>query len=159
MSTADIGVLVADKQESTAPPTTTNRYDVFHEIKKLCSDNVRGGRFCASDIISNGSAVASHSRSCASNVSHSLPNKQLGLHISGIGEISLPISSRQGKVIKSNSWEIKNDSYKKVFQVEPEDITIQNPKWEAALNSLVDRVAYKLGVSPMDLSAELDMLL
>ena len=140
MSAADIGVLVGDQQD-TAATTTTNRFDVFQEIKNLCSDNVRGGS------------------PCASNVSHSLPNKQIGLQIKGIGEISLPISSRQGKVIKSTCWEVKNDSYKKVFQVEPEDITIQNRKWETALDSLVESVAYKLGVSPMDLSAELDMLL
>ena len=140
MSTAaDIGVLVGDHQESTA--TTTTRFDVFQEIKNLCNDNVRGGS------------------PCASSRSPSLPDKQLGLHISGIGEISLPISSRQGKAIKSTCWEIKNDSYKKVFQVEPEDITIQNPKWEAALDSLVETVAYKLGVSPMALTADLDMCL
>ena len=142
MSTADIGVLVGDQQDAAATTTTTTRFDVFQEIEKLkCSDDcVRGGS------------------PCAANISHSLPNKQLGLQISGIGEISLPISSRQGKAI-TNAWEIKNDSYKKVFQVEPEDITIQNPKWETALDSLVETVAYKLGVSPMDLSAELDMLL
>ena len=140
MSAADIGVLVVDQQDSAATTTTRTRFDVFQEIKKLNDNCIRGGS------------------PCASNVSHSLPNKRLGLQISGIGEISLPISSRQGKAI-TNAWEIKNDSYKKVFQVEPEDITIQNPKWETALDSLVETVAYKLGVSPMDLSAELDMLL
>jgi len=140
MSDADIGVLTGDQQDEAAT-TATTRFDVFQEIEKCNNNCIRGGS------------------PCAANVSHSLPNKQLGLHISGIGEISLPISSRQGKAIKSNSWEIKNDSYNKIFQVEPEDITIQNPKWEAALNSLVKTVAYKLGVSPMDLSVELDMLL
>jgi len=140
MSAADIGVLVGDQQDAAAP-TKTTRFDVFQEINKLNDNCIRGGS------------------PCASNVSHSLPNKQLGLHISGIGEISLPISSRQGKAIKSTCWQIKNDSYNKIFQVEPEDITIQNPKWETALDSLVETVAYKLGVSPMDLSAELDMLL
>jgi len=140
MSTADVGVLIGDQQDAAAT-TTTTRFDVFQEIEKCSSNCVRGGS------------------SCASNVSHSLPNKQLGLHISGIGEISLPISSRQGKAIKSNYWEIKNDSYNKIFQVEPEDITIQNPKWETALDSLVETVAYKLGVSPMALTADLDMCL
>jgi hypothetical protein len=144
MSAADIGVLVADKQESTAKPTT-NRYDVFHEIKKVCSDNVRGGRFCASDIKSNGSAVASHS----------LP-KELGLHIDGIGEISLPISGNNSETIKSNSWELDDE---KTYQIESDKVQIQNPEWETELDNLVRTVAYKLGVNPTDLSADLDVLL
>lgn len=55
---------------------------------------------------------------------------------------------------------IQNDSYHKVFQIDTQQLhKFKNPNWEVALEKLVTTVAYKLGVNPCYLTAQLDMLL
>ena len=146
---ADIGVLrstggagINDAAANDEQPTT--RMDVYAALDAAAYR----GSCCAAD------------KADGSTTAPTLPAVP-GLHIKGIGNIPLPISDGHAEAIKSNlaNWKVNNAQYHNVYQVEPENVTIQNPKWDASLKSLVENVAFKLGANPEYLSAELSNLL
>ena len=83
----------------------------------------------------------------------------LGLHITDVGKISLPLSDDNKEAIKAKAQLIDDDKYNNIFQIEPDKVTIKNPAYDIALQKLVKHVAYKLGVNPSNISANLEMLL
>lgn len=144
---ADIGVLRSAGDpgiNAAANDESTTRMDVYAALEDVAHRGFMGGSCCAAD------------KADGSTTAPSLPNLP-GLHIKGIGNIPLPISDSHAEAIKSNlaNWKVDDAQY----QVEPEQITILNPKWGASLKSLVKTVALKLGANPDFLSAELSNLL
>ena len=144
---ADIGILSANRQggDDTAPSGGYNeeeptcRHDVY---EALHSTSYRGS--CCTADKADGTTTAP-----------ALPSAP-GLRINGVGDVSLPINDVHAKEIKAKAWRIKDESFHKVYQIEPQKMRIQNPTWAASIEKLVEAVAYKLGVCPSSLSAELD---
>ena len=78
----------------------------------------------------------------------------LQLHVQNLGEIKLPLRDPQAKeLIKACKQAPYGKNYKTLvdktvrdtFQLEPSQIEIKNPEWNAKMNSLVDKVARDLG--------------
>ena len=85
----------------------------------------------------------------------------LGLRVNGVGDLPLPLSDWHAKTLKSNrnTVKINNGSYRKTYTVDSARVRIKNPTWKASLEKLVQTVAYKLGVDPTKLTAELHSLM
>ena len=106
------------------------------------------GRCCASD------------KADGTTLTPTLPTT-LGLRVTGVGDLALPLSEWHAKTLKSNTntVEINNGSYHKAYTVDSKRVRIKNPVWKSSLEKLVQTVAYKLGVDPTKLTAELQSLL
>ena len=78
-----------------------------------------------------------------------------------VGKLSLPITRDQAKSLKDPtvSYNINDDVFTKVWQIESQDLKIKNPDWGPSLTKLLSVVASKLGVPPPCLSANLDSML
>ena len=61
--------------------------------------------------------------------------------------------------MKCNSFNTNDASFKNVYQIEPNDIKINNPAWDASLNKLLKVVCSKIGVRSSDIASKLDMLM
>ena len=85
----------------------------------------------------------------------------LGLRVNGVGDLPLPLSDWHAKTLKSNrnTSKIDDGSFHKTYTVDSTRVRIKNPAWKASLEKLVQTVAYKLGVDPTKLTAELHSLL
>jgi len=119
-------------------------YDVYSSLNYA---NYTGS-FCASD------------KADGTTLTPALPTT-LGLRVNGVGDLPLPLTDYQAKTLKSNknTTKIDNGSYHKTYSINSKLIRIKNPTWTASLEKLVKTVAYKLGVNPSKLSAELHSLL
>jgi hypothetical protein len=104
---------------------------------------------------------------CAAGPAKDLPPLP-GLHIEGVGDIPLPISDVQAKLLADIAEQaphgkgmetIVDTSVRNTLQVDPTKVTIQNPAWGPSLQKLVDQAAEALGVSPSLVRAELYKLL
>eukprot|EP00984_Skeletonema_dohrnii_P028925 scaffold19148_cov67-Skeletonema_dohrnii-CCMP3373.AAC.1 len=146
---ADIGILAQQPRLNDdgsptlleGPEIMTSRRDVYESIS-IEYGTTHWGNCCYADIADG------------STVSPALPST-VGLRISGVGNVPLPILGHQANKIKSMST---TNGGGPVFEIDADEIKIQNPQWEASLEKLVETVAYKLGVVPSYLSAELDKL-
>lgn len=151
---ADIGILAnnnsnnsnsddASSESSSSLDPITSRWDVYESIEY---GTEHCGNCCYSDIADG------------STTSPALP-PIIGLRISGVGKgnnnIPLPITDEHADKIKAKATKKKGA----VYGVDADKIKIQNPQWGAALEKLCETVAYKLGVSPMYLTAELGGLM
>lgn len=160
MSSADVGVLGAsagrrgagngggggdDASDSAAEPTCL--YDVYNSVS-YAAYRESCGHFCASDIADG------------TTLTPALPTT-LGLRVTGVGDLPLPLSEFHAKALKSNpnTRLVDQDSYHKVYSVDSRRVKIKNPAWAASLDSLVRTAAYKLGVKPECLSAKFDKML
>jgi hypothetical protein len=126
---------------------STSLYDVHVNLQYVTSWS-GAGSCCASD------------RADGTTTTPALPST-LGLRIDRVGDLPLPLSDFHAKLIKSNrnSREIEEKTHHGVHSVPSKRIHIHNPAWKVALEQMVRTVAYKLGVAPKFLSAELKMLL
>lgn len=141
----DIGILANQQpnaddngNDNHDEPAATSRWNVYESISygtDFC------GNCCYSDIADG------------STTSPALPSI-IGLRISGVGDVPLPLSNEHADKIKS-----KATKKKKVFEFEADKIKTMHPQWNASLEKLLETVAYKLGVNPHFLSAELDKLM
>jgi len=94
----------------------------------------------------------------------------VGLRISGVGNVPLPISDDHAGKIKSrianeekggkkisSLYEIgaisEEEGSGEVYEIDASQIKLQNPQFNESLGNLLDTVAYKLGVNPGHLSA------
>lgn len=89
-----------------------------------------------------------------STTSPSLP-PIIGLRISGVGSIPLPISDDQADQTKSGITNEKNGGKKmdSLYEIGADKIKIDNPQWDESIGELLETVGYKLGVNPSYLSA------
>jgi len=131
-----------DDENSYVEPSSL--YDVYSSLNYA---NYTGS-CCASD------------KADGTTLTPALPTT-LGLRVNGVGDLPLPLSDWHAKTLKSNRNTIKinNGTYHKSYTVDSNRIRIKNPTWTASLEKLVKTVAYKLGVNPSKLSAELHSLL
>ncbi len=146
---ADVGILAQNQSDSDDASSGseeselfTSRFDVYESIEystDLC------GNFCYADIADG------------STTSPALPST-VGLRISGVGNVPLPISHHHENEIKKRATNEEDDN-DGVYEIEASKIKIQNPQWDDSFKQLLETVAYKLGVDPSYLSAELDDLI
>lgn len=151
---ADIGILAnnngnnssddASSESSSSLDPITSRWDVYESIEY---GTTYCGSCCYSDIADG------------TTTSPALPSI-IGLRVSGVGKGTIPLSitDEHADKIKSKATKKKGAAGGAVYEVDADKVKIQNPQWNAALEKLVQTVAYKLGVSPMYLSAELNGL-
>lgn len=87
-----------------------------------------------------------------------------GLDIRGVGLVSLPLSSAQLGAIKTvatlapfgkGSDTVVDTAVRDTLQIDADRVTMTNPAWHAALQTLVGQVAGRLGISPDHARAEL----
>ena len=131
-----------DDENSYVEPSSL--YDVYSSLNYA---NYTGS-CCASD------------KADGTTLTPALPTT-LGLRVNGVGDLPLPLPDYQAKTLKSNknTTKIDNGTYHKTYSINSKLIRIKNPTWTASLERLVKTVAYKLGVNPSKLSAELHSLL
>ena len=81
--------------------------------------------------------------------------------MNGVGDLPLPLSDWHAKLLKQNhnTEKINNGSFHKTYSVDSKRVRIKNPNWDASIQKLVQTCAYKLGVDPAKLTAELHSLL
>ncbi|KAL9191418.1 hypothetical protein ACHAXT_001124 [Thalassiosira profunda] len=148
---ADLGILGGISQNNDeaddAQPSTSTRERVY---EALLEANLKGS-FCAGGP-ADGTTTAP-----------ALPTT-LGLRITGLGlpsggDVPLPVTDALLKTIKAKATKVADKSFRNVYEVDRKKIRIQNPAWEASVAKLVQHCAYKLGVHPNNLMAELDRLL
>eukprot|EP00986_Skeletonema_menzelii_P006158 scaffold2330_cov136-Skeletonema_menzelii.AAC.9 len=147
---ADIGILAQNQSNSDDASSMseeeeifTSRFDVyecFEEGIEFC------GNCCYADIADGSTA------------SPALP-PIVGLRISGVGNVPLPITDYHGNEIKKRAIIDDEETSSGVYEIEAEKIKILNPQWHESFKKLVETVAFKLGVDPSYLTAELDGLL
>jgi hypothetical protein len=123
-------------------PEFTSRRDVYESIE-YGTDHC--GNCCHTDIADG------------STTSPALPSI-IGLRISGVRNVPLPITEYHGNEIKRRATNEKEEGAE-VYQIEAGKIKIQSPQWEESLKKVIETVAYKLGVFPNYLTAKLDGLI
>eukprot|EP00985_Skeletonema_marinoi_P002535 scaffold1048_cov135-Skeletonema_marinoi.AAC.6 len=141
---ADVGILAQNEHSDDASSMDeksvwSKRWDVYQSIEY---GNDYCGNCCYADIADG------------STTSPALP-PIIGLSISGMGNVSLPVVDEQVSKIKSRSTSGEGGKY----EIEANKIKILNPQWDKSLKKLVQNVAYKLGVNPSYLTAELEELI
>mmetsp|Transcript_1641 Transcript_1641/g.2638 ORF Transcript_1641/g.2638 Transcript_1641/m.2638 type:complete len:913 (-) Transcript_1641:79-2817(-) len=145
---ADVGILAQNQSDSddassvSEGPKFTRRWDVYKNILQYGTEYC--GNCCYADIADG------------STTSPALPST-VGLRISGVGNVPLPISDDHGNEIKKRAPSEEEDN-NGVYEIEASKIKIQNPQWDNSFKQLLTTVAYKLGVNPSKLTAELDGL-
>ncbi len=147
---ADVGILANNGSRpigSTAnePEIITSRSDVYGSMAQgieYC------GNCCHADIADG------------STTSPALP-PIIGLRVSGVGNIPLPISDDHAERIKSGITNEKNGGEKmnSLYEIGADKIKIDNPQWDESIGELLETVGYKLGVNPSHLSARPEKLM
>eukprot|EP00985_Skeletonema_marinoi_P002537 scaffold1048_cov135-Skeletonema_marinoi.AAC.8 len=125
-------------------PEFTSRFDVYESIEygtDYC------GNFCCADIADG------------STKSPALPSI-VGLRISGVGNVPLPISDHHVSEIKKRAISEEEEAGSGVYEIDASKIKIDNPMWGESLKKIVETVAFKLGVNPSFVTAaKLDKLI
>jgi len=161
----DIGILngAADQEEQ---PSNNNNIDDSTNANEQEDENSYVEPSSLYDVYSSLNYANYTGSCCASDkadgttLTPALPTT-LGLRVNGVGDLPLPLPDYHAKTLKSNknTTKIDNGSYHKTYSINSKLIRIKNPTWTASFEKLVKTVAYKLGVNPSKLSAELHSLL
>ena len=141
----DVGILAnqqPDNNNEDAPAPEAENHTTRWDVYESMNGASQCGNWCYSDI-ANGSTS-----------SPALP-PIVGLRVSGVGNVPLPISDEHAEKIKSKAIKSKT-----VYTIDAADnITIQHPQWDNSVEKLVATVAYKLGLDPGLLTTELEELI
>ncbi len=79
-----------------------------------------------------------------------------GLFIQGVGNVGLPLSDRDAKLIIGASHKapfgkgsetIVDENVRKTWELNASQVAIRNPAWEKSFNPILDRVAKALGIA------------
>ena len=162
----DIGILNGAADQEEQPSNNNNIDDSTNANEQEDDENSYVEPSSLYDVYSSLNYANYTGSCCASDkadgttLTPALPTT-LGLRVNGVGDLPLPLSDWHAKTLKSNrnTVKINNGTYHKSYTVDSNRIRIKNPTWEASLEKLVKTVAYKLGVDPSKLSAELHSLL
>ncbi|AEE49789.1 2OG-Fe(II) oxygenase [Haliscomenobacter hydrossis] len=91
-----------------------------------------------------------------------------GLSIKGVGEVAFPLTTTQAKAIVAKarqapfgkgSQTITDTSVRKVWEIDPAMVTIQNPAWTNVVLSILQMLREGLGLGDVEISASLYKLL
>jgi len=82
-----------------------------------------------------------------------------GLHIKGAGYLSLPLTPRQFQHLKQTSESASSNMGDRMLCIGADQVSLKNPEWESALESLAKESAIALGALPDNATAELESLL
>lgn len=91
-----------------------------------------------------------------------------GLSIKGVGEVAFPLTTTQAKAIVAKarqapfgkgSQTITDTSVRKVWEIDPDLLSIQNPAWTDLVLSILQKVREGLGLGDVEISASLYKLL
>ncbi|EJK54632.1 hypothetical protein THAOC_25723 [Thalassiosira oceanica] len=144
----DLGILdarqLSEAEEDEGPENSTR-----NDITAALASATLAGSFCSS-----------HKADGTSNLTPALPSLA-GLCITSIGDVPLPLLPQQEKRIKSSkvSQLLNDECWQNTWSIDASKLTSKNPSWEASVEDLVKSVAYKFGIRPNDLRADMNMLL
>ncbi len=102
---------------------------------------------------------------CASGVADPVPP---GLEVRGVGLIGLPLLAEQAKLLKGvceqapygkGAQTVVDTKVRRVWRLSPNEFTLTNPAWNAALREIVTRVQNELGLEGRQLEPHLYNLL
>ena len=162
----DIGILNGGDNQEEQPSNNNNIDDSTNANEQEEDENSYVEPSSLYDVYSSLNYANYTGSCCASDkadgttLTPALPTT-LGLRVNGVGDLPLPLPDYQANTLKSNknTTKIDNGSYHKSYSINSKLIRIKNPTWTASIEKLVKTVAYKLGVDPSKLSAELHSLL
>ncbi len=144
VAVADIGILANEPHPNGSTVNepveiVTSRIDVYGS---MADGTEYCGNCCYADIADG------------STTSPALP-PIIGLRISGVGNVPLPISDDHAGKIKSGITNAKNGGKRinSLYEIGADKIKIDNPQWDDSIGELLTTVGYKLGVNPSYLSA------
>ena len=78
-----------------------------------------------------------------------------GLHVKGLGEIGVPVSAADAKRLISKASQapfgrgeetVVDTRVRRVFQLEPRQLSLRNPEWESFVTEIVEAVRTDLGI-------------
>ena len=91
-----------------------------------------------------------------------------GLIVKGAGKISLPVGKEQAELLSKVARQapfgkgmetVVDMSVRNTLEIEPSQVSLENPSWDDALNKLVQHAAESLGVQHQLVNAHLYKLL
>lgn len=129
------------------------------ELRQLRSSDGTG-RLALGNLLLGVTGLGHH---CSGGQAAQLPPLP-GLTVSGVGLISLPISSAQAEQLAGVAQQapfgkrmetVVDTTVRNVLQIEPDRVTFSNPAWDSQVAELVARAAQELGAPPRDVTASL----
>ena len=100
--------------------------------------------------------------------SSDLPLVMPGLEVDGLGAVRLPLGKTQARQLSTlcrqapygkGTETLVDTNVRRVWELDPEQFQLTNPKWHALLLSIIDRVREELGLGRRKLAAHLYKLL
>ncbi len=100
--------------------------------------------------------------------SSDLPLVMPGLEVDGLGAVRLPLGKTQARQLRTLSRQapygkgtetLVDTNVRRVWELDPEQFQLTNPKWHELLLSIIDRVREELGLGRRKLAAHLYKLL
>ena len=91
-----------------------------------------------------------------------------GLEVDGLGAVRLPLGQTQARQLSTlcrqapygkGTETLVDTNVRRVWELDPEQFQLTNPKWHALLLSIIDRVREELGLGRRKLAAHLYKLL
>ena len=91
-----------------------------------------------------------------------------GLEVEGLGTVGLPLTKTQARTLVrrcrqapygKGTQTLVDTDVRRVWEMDPEQFELTNPKWEALIESIIDEVKQRLGLRERKLSAHLYKLL
>lgn len=113
-------------------------------------------------------AIAQVDRPCTVCTGGDLPLVMPGLEVDGLGPVRLPLGPAQSrKLIKlcrqapygKGTETIVDTDVRRVWEMDPDQYQLTNPKWEALLAEIISEVQVQLGLEDRKLAAHLYKLL
>lgn len=140
---------IADKQTPLAYEDTDQFKEDAKLFKSILKNTIKSGDFSVS------------------GEANELPT-QLGLYVKNVGVISTPLTEyTANELIKVssqapyglNDQTLVDTNVRDSYQIQPDQIEIKNPEWNAKLDLLVQRVSKELGCSNKNVHAKLYKML
>src|SRR5262245_52000285 len=97
-----------------------------------------------------------------------LPPVLPGLEVAGVGPVALPLEKRQAAALKKRARQapygkgtktLVDTNVRRVWEIDADQVTLENPEWPDVLKQAVDEVQSELGLENQKLEAHLYKLL
>ncbi len=145
-----VGTNDSGSRRSSSPPEELSRTSIRDQL-----------RYCLANVKYVGSFTATQARQ---------RNVDPGLHVTGVGNISLPLTPADAKAIMKagtqapfgrGSETVIDTNFRNTKELNPSQFTLRNPAWEQELQDIVAHLGQVLGFqeSTSDIKPELYKLL